>query len=127
MAESALAALSARQRTHLRALGLEPLRLRANPHDEVLETALPEPRATAARLHLSRRDGGAVSRSDPRVAAVLRALGAAPGDLVDTAGVGIPSLTLPPPAELGSAQAKRALWPELRRLRRLLQRADAGR
>jgi hypothetical protein len=67
-----------------------------------------------------------VSRSDARVLAILRALGATPDDVVDIARPGMPSLSLPSPAELASAQAKRALWPELRRLRRLLQTSDAG-
>ena len=127
VAESALAALSVRQRAHLRALGLEPLSLRPSPIAAAIERGSNAPRSATPRLHLSRRDGGVVSRSDARVVAVLRALGATPDDVVDTACTGIPSLSLPTPSELGSAQAKRALWPDLRRLRRLLISPDADR
>ncbi|MCG6117184.1 MAG: hypothetical protein MEQ07_03185 [Aquimonas sp.] len=121
-----LAAASEQIRT-LRTLGLVPLRLRrasANPQtgsdysdDPKLRPGLRAGLVLAGHDCIADWTGSSLGR------AVLTAAGLLPTEVgPDGSDQALPRLVLPPLAELRSrSAARRALWPQLRQLRRQLQ------
>lgn len=114
MSRTAASAGSAQHLKLIRALGLVPLRLRGGrPPRPRLRIACPESSSLIAWS------------ADPLALQLLAALNLSTVDVSFAEVADAPVLELPPLSDLrASAQARRALWPRLRALRRQLEQGE---
>lgn len=134
MPDRGLPSLSPRRQQALAAMGFDLLALRRAPQAAPAAVSLPSAPRVASRVRLAGVDDAAAT---PLLRSLLAALGvdaaqvsASPGFEGIVLAFGDPvagaSLQAPALTQLADARAKRALWPQVRALRRRLQ-GDDGR